>query len=500
MGWVTDLFRTAWGLLYWNVRKSVFRLRRRRSRCPCQNPSDSGRAWETACEAAVTWHRPARFRLVCPLLKPAPDGALRCSVDTADVRPFWGRAFGLYAGSAAAAYLTAALVAFAVLHGIGYRVTPWTVAWPPAWPGITVARGEYFFEKAVAAYNDHRINEAIMALSLAYEIDPRNHGAGLLLAQLWQVGQAALSDRIYARLMQEHPAERPATAQAWYRALLPRGDFPTIAHLSADALRFDAPHAPAWLHALLFATRKTGDAAPLKRVLESPEPLPDEIRALLQLELLVLTAPRDEAVAALVRPPNDPATPYSIYYRINRLLQLGAGSEALGVFERSGPRLGERERIATQLDLFAVLGWGPLRRTAIETLLMRPLNLPVVEILAAHLIRHPEPELAGLLFARQATGPLEPVAANYSGYTALFCLAGAYGDQARLQEMGLAIKQISGTAFISLAGAEAFFQQPEQSRRIEAILPVLQPLPLDVTYALLERFGRPPRPLAAAAP
>ena len=84
IGWLGDFLRFWWGLLYWNTRKGLFRLNRDQASCPCQNPSDSGRARETGCDAAHYWHQPARFRRVCPLLVETPDG-LRCSVDTRDV-------------------------------------------------------------------------------------------------------------------------------------------------------------------------------------------------------------------------------------------------------------------------------------------------------------------------------------------------------------------------------------------------------------------------------
>ena len=122
-GWLADVFRFWWGLLYWNMRKSWFRLRGNRARCPCQNPSDSGRALETACDAAQDWHEPARFRRVCPLLAGTPAG-LRCSVDSKDVRPFWRRAGAYYLGTAVAVCVAGAMVAFVVLRLVGYPLSP----------------------------------------------------------------------------------------------------------------------------------------------------------------------------------------------------------------------------------------------------------------------------------------------------------------------------------------------------------------------------------------
>lgn len=42
MGWFVDTLRLFWGLIYWNLRKTWFRLRRGRTPCPCQSSSDSG--------------------------------------------------------------------------------------------------------------------------------------------------------------------------------------------------------------------------------------------------------------------------------------------------------------------------------------------------------------------------------------------------------------------------------------------------------------------------
>ncbi len=60
MGWPANLFRTAWGLILWNLRNSLSCARRGQGRCPCQNPSDSRLAAQTGCEA------------VLPMLQPLP--------------------------------------------------------------------------------------------------------------------------------------------------------------------------------------------------------------------------------------------------------------------------------------------------------------------------------------------------------------------------------------------------------------------------------------------
>ena len=150
-----------WGLFYWNARKSFFRWGGNRARCPCQNPSDSGRALETACDAAQDWSAPARFRRVCPLLVDTPAG-FRCSVDTRDVRPFWGRAAACCLGAAVGCGLAGALAVFAVLRLVGYPISPLAVIWPARWQELRLARSEYFVAKARRALDAQRVGEAIL--------------------------------------------------------------------------------------------------------------------------------------------------------------------------------------------------------------------------------------------------------------------------------------------------------------------------------------------------
>ena len=91
-GWFGDLGRLYWGLLYWNARKTLFRIAGARGQAPCQHPSDSGAAGVTGCEACAAWSSRARFKRLCPLIASGPDGRRVCGVAAADVRPFWGRA------------------------------------------------------------------------------------------------------------------------------------------------------------------------------------------------------------------------------------------------------------------------------------------------------------------------------------------------------------------------------------------------------------------------
>jgi hypothetical protein len=81
---------------------------------------------------------------------------------------------------------------------------------------------------------------------------------------------------------------------------------------------------------------------------------------------------------------------------------------------------------------------------------------------------------------------------------ALLAAAGVAGERTRFREAAAALEKIAAKPFRTLALIETFWFSPGAgSRRIEAILPALQPLAAEVNYALLGRY-RPP--LAATEP
>jgi len=504
IGWAGDFFRFWWSLFYWNIRKTVFRWRG--GRCPCQNPSDSGRALETGCDACTSWHRPARFRRVCPLLVSTPGGP-RCSADTKEVRPFWGRALAFYSGGLAVLYLVVVLGIFSVLRGIGYPVHLTAVAWPPAWRQIQAARAEYFYEKAGAALATNHVSEALLGLSYAYNLNPRNHQAGLLLAKLWQMSQPALSDRVYARLLRDNPEQAAQIVHEWYRALLARGDFPRIAQLTPSFLRADAAHAPVWLHALFFAGRRLGDPEPLRRFLAGDRSLPSNLRRLAEIELLIETGHTSEAHSALLA--LAPASPYGSYYQVSGLTTLGFPDEALLALNRAAAGLPQPDYLALRLDAYAAKGWRSLVESETDFLLSVP-SPAAINLLCAHFIRYPDAELLAAVFRKFQQQPLAPSAESYEAVTALFCSAGVNASWSNLHLARGMFEQIGLPSRNTLDIAEAFFHGRSAERRLGSILPLFQPPPypislpakkaaappvviepmaLDVTYALFEHYG-----------
>ena len=259
-GWLGDLGRLSWGLLYWNWRKSLFRVRGAAGRAPCQHPSDSGRAGETACEACANWKSKERFRLLCPLLAPDSGSRRLCSANAADVRPFWGRAVLLYGGFAGGTLLVLMLSAFGVLRAVGYRVSLGVVAWPPAWHRIQEARADYFFglaQRSLAA----RATSAMtyLALNQVYALDPDNARAALLLAQFSQLGNPDFSDEIYGRLPEAAPRRHRGDGRVLVsRHALAGATCPRLQASRRGWLRSGTTQGPAWAQALTFAEAMDG--------------------------------------------------------------------------------------------------------------------------------------------------------------------------------------------------------------------------------------------------
>ena len=493
IGWLGDFFRFWWGLLYWNARKSYFRLRREQARCPCQNPSDSGRARETGCDAALSWRAPVRFRRVCPLLVEIPGG-LRCSVDTKDVRPFWRRAAAYYLAGAAGVYLAGVLGAFVLLRLVGYPLSPLALAWPPWWHELRTARSEYFVAKAQRALNANRVNEAILSLDIAFRNNPRNYDIGLELAQLLSVGQPELADQLFTQLLRDHPAKRAVTAEAWLRFLLVHGRFARAADLAAARLLDDPMQRPAWLQALFFSTRQSGDDRPLRSLVARPAASLEPIYvALINSELLIRQGRGLELLPGLTKELPADAGSYGPYYQVSRLVSLGRPAEALAMLERykADKRIAEADEFRLRLEMIGTLGRQDLLRARLDR---GAINTRELELVCTHLVRHPDSEALANLARSLERSKLPPNPQTFAACTAFYVACGVAGDWDLLHAAAGRLKEISGSRLVQLGAVEEFFRHPASPARIESILPALPALSLDMIYALYDRYHRAPAP------
>ncbi len=421
-----------------------------------------------------------------PAPRQTPQG-WRCSAHTADVRPFWGRAFGYYGGAVAALYLTAVLTVFIFLRVVGYPVNVFHVAWPPAWHRLGEARGWFFMEKARKAFAANHTSEALLYLSNAYEFDPSNYTAGLTLAKTLQSGQPVLSNRVYERLLHEHPARREDTAQEWFRALLARGDFESISVLAREEILAASPHTSVWIRALVFAARQSHRYDSIRALRESPAPAAQVWRPLLDTELLLVAGRTAEARSLLTATDWSRVPAYGLYYQVSQLTELGEVYAALDLLGRNGAALDDETRVTLLLAAYARQGaHGPLERLAGQ-LLGQKLSLPVIKILSAQLIRDPDQAVLDQLHAHFRAEHIPFNTDTAGAVFSLLCAAGVSADWPKFSELRALVTDHSNSSTAFLSAVEAFFRGRSSATRITAFLPAL-PLPLEVNYALIARY------------
>jgi len=427
---------------------------------------------------------------VCPLLVQSPGGAPTCSVSADNVRPFWLRAMAFLGLGTLGAYLLIATLAFLFLKQRGYELTFATVAMPSRWSHFPEIQARLFFNKGREAYADGRLNEAVLALSLAYERSPENYEAGALLAWIWQASQPTLSNQIYLKLLRSHPERRTETAQRWYRILLNRGDFESIAQLSVEQLTASSSSTAAWLYALLFASHRMPDARLIEKAMERSSGFAPEVRDILALEQRLQSPDQGKAAASLLSiDPEATPTPLALFHRIDALIRLRHGKDALRLLSAHGDSLDERSRASLRLGALAAVGDTDGRRGEIERLLKSGTSLAVVEFVTANLIRFPEASLIQDYLALLEKRPLAVSSENFGAYAGLFCLAAISSDSTRTQVFAEVLRQISGSPLNFLDSIEHFFQGNAEDQRLTTCLSRLQSLPLEVIYALYERAG-----------
>lgn len=494
IGWIGDFFRFWWALFYWNARKTWFRLRgAHRDDCPCQNVSDSGLAFQTRCEAITQWHRPERFRRVCPLLQETPDG-LRCSVEAERVRPFWRRAAVCTGAALLALYLAGTAAAFWALRTAGYDISYLVVVWPPRWTELRGAQERLYAARAKDALAQGNYQAAILSLEMVCQLNPRNYSAGLALAGLTQVAaQPAVAEHIYERLMRDVPEQRIVTAQVWFRTLLAGANYAKIFPLAAAMLSEDPEQRGAWLNALLFAARRAHDGQPLRDVLQHNPHLPEWCTEIINLELALLDNRLDTALPGLTRIHRQLPSAYLPCYQADRLLLHGRADQAGTLINAYGIRFPADEAAFLRLRIYRAKGWSALIGTEFDTLLQYPMTPRLAAKFCSFLITNPDPGLlARYLDKFTREGPAvsaETIPLHHAGFLA----AALAGDNARAERLRGGITRFTSSDARVLGGLLEILKRGKPDPRLVRILPLV-PLPTEVVYAILERPSLAPKP------
>lgn len=485
-GWLADSFRSLGAPWVWNARKTLFVLRGRRGTCPCHNPSDSGLPGETRCEAAAYWDDPARFsRLVCPLLRPVPDGHWRCSVGAGEVRAFWLRPLGLWAATFGVVVLLVGGGLWITMRTVGFEVSLRQVFWPPAWRELRTVRADFFRQQAEAHLQAGRIRDAVAALRVANDLGPLNYDTGMLAAQLNHLVRPEQADAEYRRLYDLHPERRGETAQVWLRSMLARAHLRGVTLLARRRLVDSPEEWPVWLHALLVAVRGEQRWDVLEAVVADAA-VPAPARAVADLELRVRRTDPAEARRLLAGGPTAPE-PYAALHRVALMVELGDGLEALQALQESAGILAPRDHVRLALAAHAVARNRAALTREVEALLARPgaEGEAALTLVGLHLIEHPDPGLLEQARAALLARPERPAPDEGHAVAALYAAAVLDGPRDWAPALRARLPEVDPSSAAARLRLEEALVAPGGTPLL--LLGSARPLSLELNYAVLAR-------------
>ncbi len=356
------------------------------------------------------------------------------------------------------------------------------------------ARADYFYRLALRSLAAGDVRRCFLALGQVHTLDPGNAGAAKLLAQFTEITNPEYSDAIYAQLVAARGADAADTAEIWVHALLSRGDYPSVAALSARMLQEGAGHVPAWSQGLLFAQRMGAGPGEADRLLASDRPVPGEARSALSLARSLRTGTDDERFKVVQLYLGGATTPFEVYFSLRCALDLGRASDVLLFIQgQQGSALNPYDRESLKLDAYSVLGWHGPERREIESILDQSVSSSTVNLVSAHLVRYPDAETAARLFELLAAKPLEATAGNAGAHVALLCMAGVNGQPASMAREAELVGGIVGGTFPAWDNVRSFFEGRSPAKNPAVILPALGQLPLEMVYAIDAHYRGAPR-------
>ncbi|HEY5552222.1 MAG TPA: hypothetical protein VIK52_10045 [Opitutaceae bacterium] len=445
---MTDFLRFWWSLLRWNTSKTLFLLRGRKGRAPCQHPSDSGRAGVTGCEACNNWRRPSRFRLVCPLLV-RNEAGWRCSVDAARVRPFWGRAIVFGALGAGGVYLAAALAALLTFRAVGYSTLEYRDFFSTAFrTRFREAQAGYYANRADEYFKAGDYRGGLLALSVAYNKNPRDWATGLTLARLLQrSNQPRIGDDVFEKLLGDFPDRAEEVSAVWSEALLFRADWLRLGRLAAVRVAAGGPSRGAWMRTLVFALRMLPDAQANVGFAECRPLLGGAYPGVLEAEIALREKDMARARSIVAGLPAM-SDPYLAQYAVEFAIDTGdlaAASIAAAALEQT---LGTFFHNLYSARIAADLGQPSVAALSFGNLLGPPVTLEKLDFACAEILRRPASDRLQVALDAFASSPEARARPEY--VMALVAAAAATGDKDGLERLYEASVALDGTTIARL--------------------------------------------------
>ena len=182
-------------------------------------------------------------------------------------------------------------------------------------------------------------------------------------------------------------------------------------------------------------------------------------------------------------------TPFEVYMSLRRLIDLRASAEVVAFLDGpEGNALSSYDREALKLDSYSALKWGVLERKEIGDLLEQGTSSAAVTLVAAHLIRYPDADAAGVLFALLDEKLLPATAENAGAHMALLCVAGTNAIAPRMKLESELLARLMGGKFAAWGRVREFFESSAPGKNPASFLPALAQMQLEVVYALLAHY------------
>jgi hypothetical protein len=176
------------------------------------------------------------------------------------------------------------------------------------------------------------------------------------------------------------------------------------------------------------------------------------------------------------------------YHALRRLVDEGHAASAAAWLQPGRIELGERARISLELDALAALGREDERLALGLAVIKVPRRALIVELLGGHLVRYPNAKLFAAWTERLADEAGVPVGELYPQQLAQIVVAGTQHDNPALNTALAQVRRTAGDDVASLRLVEAYFSADVPPAAPGAVLPLMQPMPLEIAYALYARY------------
>jgi hypothetical protein len=146
--------------------------------------------------------------------------------------------------------------------------------------------------------------------------------------------------------------------------------------------------------------------------------------------------------------------------------------------------------VGFSLGALAKMGENAEMRRQAAGLLATNRQPQIYEILAAHLIRHPDTELLRATVERLVTEKWADGPEGAAAHAALLCAAGVDREFALVDQLRTRMRRATRSSLKALDRAEAFFAERNRMTSPGNFLAALPMLPLETVYALFEAAAR----------